>query len=74
MTLNEAEKVIDVSNQLPVDEGHKAFRSRIHHSKKPYGENDWRHNEWDLGWGWEEEGSDGVFNWATDDFESNNGV
>ncbi len=54
------------TNMLPADEGHLAFRNRV--SINPYPKDDWRHNEWQLGWDIEEQVNPDLYDHATEQF------
>ncbi len=54
---------------LPYDEGHKAFMNKVLPDNNPYSEDDWRHDEWDLGWSHAEEcDTTGSWDWSADSF------
>jgi len=54
---------------LPYDEGNKAFNDKVLPENNPYAEDDWRHDEWYLGWSHGEEcDTTGSWDWSTDSF------
>lgn len=59
-----------MADQLPYDEGYQAYQERIHIDANPYPKDDWRKNEWELGWNSAEEtDSDNMFDYSTDSFK-----
>ena len=56
------------SERLPYDVGVEAYRERIHYTKNPYQEGDWRHEEWWLGWNSCSEGDPDTWDDETDNF------
>ncbi|ATC60318.1 ribosome modulation factor [Vibrio anguillarum] len=58
------------AEKLPFDEGREAYQARMNHDANPYSKDDWRHNEWCLGWNDAEElDHDEMFDYATDSFK-----
>lgn len=59
------------SDRLPYDEGDEAYSKRLLPSANPYPEDDWRHDEWDLGWSAAEQIDETQsWDWATDSFKN----
>jgi hypothetical protein len=56
-------------NELPVDEGRRAFLDCITPDQNPYQENEWQHDEWQFGWDCEEQSNPDVFDWAKGKFK-----
>lgn len=64
-------EIVEVSkkDRLPYDIGAEAYRDRKLPEDNPYASDDWRHNEWWLGWSHSEESDqDESFDWATGKF------
>lgn len=58
---------------LPFDLGAAAYRARKLPSENPFPAQDWRHEEWYLGWSSEEEGDSYSFDWTTGMFKETEG-
>jgi len=71
MNFNKEEASVDqeIDNDLPADEGKKAYQNRLHHNSNPYNEDKWQHNEWWLGWSMAEECDGYSFDWSKDCFK-----
>lgn len=55
--------------KLPFDEGREAYMARKVPDTNPYSEDDFKHEEWLLGWSHEEEcDSDDAWSWSEDKF------
>lgn len=63
-----------MSEVLPFDEGAQAYRDRKTPDSNPYPEDkdhadNWKHEEWWLGWSQEEECDGESWDWETDSFK-----
>ncbi|MCX4030142.1 hypothetical protein H0A36_17365 [Endozoicomonas sp. SM1973] len=56
-------------DRLPYDEGAEAYHLRKHYNTNPYPKEDWKHEEWYLGWSQSEECDGDSWDWSTDDFK-----
>lgn len=61
---------IPQSERLPYDIGAEAYHQLKHYSENPYAKNDWRHNEWWLGWDSFRESDPDTWDDAADDFSA----
>ena len=51
------------TEKLPFDEGREAYMARKVPDTNPYSEDDWKHEEWWLGWSHKEE-CDSLDSWS----------
>ena len=56
--------------QNTYDIGAEAYHQLKHYSENPYAKNDWRHNEWWLGWDSFRESDPDTWDDAADDFSA----
>lgn len=58
-----------MSEAIPFDKGHDAYRAKVPVESNPYEEEDWQHGEWCKGWSDAEEcDTDSSWSWEKNQF------